>query len=315
MSRLVAIFLLLALTGCGFYSSKEAGNKNSAQKSEALENPVQKQNREEPETSEWGLRQLKTYKKDVNILLLGVDSRGEQTSRTDTIMLAKYEPKNKKVKLISLMRDSYVNIPGYKKSKLNHAYFFGGEALLKETIETNFSVDIDHIVLIDFEGFVNIVNLLAPNGIEVEVTKPILNDLKLTGEPGMRLLTGEQLLNYVRFRHDAASDFGRVERQQEVLISLKNEAIKQLGTFEGVVKLPDVLSELSSHIETDIALKDYLTLGATFILNPVSEVETMRIPIENSYTNKNTAYSGEVLSLDLQENNEAIDLFLNEKGD
>ncbi|MCM3599925.1 LCP family protein [Robertmurraya korlensis] len=304
MRRMMAVFLIFLLAGCGYYSSKEnIENNQPNMKNKTVENTSE-------EMPVKRFRPFQSYKKDVNVLLLGVDSRGESSSRSDTIMLAKYEPLNKKVKLVSLMRDSYVTIPGHDKSKLNHAYFYGGDKLLKETIEKNFNVKIDHVALIDFQGFIEVVNILAPQGLKVNVSKPMMKDLRISGEPGMHVLKGQQLLDYVRFRHDAMSDFGRVKRQQDVIISLKDQAVETLGSFDGIVKLPEILTEVANHMDTDIALKDYLTLGATFILNPVSNVETLRVPVENSYTNKYTKHAGEVLNMDMQRNKDTISEFL-----
>lgn len=307
MKHMMAVFLVFLLAGCGYYSSKENGENNQPK---IYNKTVEKTSEEIPVER---FHPFQSYKKDVNVLLLGVDSRGGASSRSDTIMLAKYEPLNKQVKLISLMRDSYVTIPGYDKSKLNHAYFYGGDKLVKETVEKNFNVKIDHVALIDFQGFINVVDILAPKGIKVDVSKPMMKDLRISGEPGIHVLKGQQLLDYVRFRHDARSDFGRVARQQEVIISLKDEAVETLGSFEGIVKLPDILTEVANHVDTDIALKDYLTLGATFILNPVSNIETLRVPVENSYTNKYTKHAGEVLNMDIQRNKDAISEFLSKE--
>lgn len=304
----MAVFLIFLLTGCGYYSSKE---NNEINQPNIISRTVEETSEEMPSER---FHPFQSYKKDVNVLLLGVDSRGESSSRSDTIMLAKYEPLNKKVKLVSLMRDSYVTIPGYNKSKLNHAYFYGGDKLLKETIEKNFNVKIDHVALIDFQGFIEVVKILAPQGLKVDVSKPMMKDLRISGEPGMHVLNGQQLLDYVRFRNDAKSDFGRVERQQEIIISLKDEAVETLGSFDGIVKLPEILTEVANHVDTDIVFKDYLTLGATFILNPVSNVETLRVPVENSYTNKYTKHAGEVLNLDLQRNKDAISKFFSKEA-
>ncbi|MGS2776418.1 LCP family protein [Robertmurraya sp. GLU-23] len=308
MRRMIAVFLIFLLTGCGYYSSKE---NNEINQPNIISRTVEETSEEMPSER---FHPFQSYKKDVNVLLLGVDSRGESSSRSDTIMLARYEPLNKKVKLVSLMRDSYVTIPGYNKSKLNHAYFYGGDKLLKETIEKNFNVKIDHVALIDFQGFIEVVKILAPQGLKVDVSKPMMKDLRISGEPGMHVLNGQQLLDYVRFRHDAKSDFGRVERQQEIIISLKDEAVETLGSFDGIVKLPEILTEVANHVDTDIVFKDYLTLGATFILNPVSNVETLRVPVENSYTNKYTKHAGEVLNLDIQRNKDAISKFFSKEA-
>ena len=105
----------------------------------------------------------------INVLLLGSDSRGEEQARTDTIMVAHYNPQTHKVKLISLMRDMYVSIPDHRQQKLNAAYTLGGPDLLRETIKENFGLDIHYYATVDFQGFEKAVDLLAPNGIKVDV--------------------------------------------------------------------------------------------------------------------------------------------------
>src|SRR3954464_7691945 len=90
---------------------------------------------------------------EINVLLLGSDSRGEEQARTDTIMVAHYNPQTHKVKLMSLMRDMYVSIPDYQQQKLNAAFTLGGPDLLRETIKENFGLDIHYYATVDFQGF------------------------------------------------------------------------------------------------------------------------------------------------------------------
>ncbi|WP_438824016.1 LCP family protein [Bacillus sp. JJ1773] len=258
---------------------------------------------------------LKMAKEPKNFLLIGVDSRREGNSRSDTIMLARYEPVNKKIKLVSLMRDSYVKIPIHPLtySKLNHAYSLGGKDLLKQTVEQNFGVTIDHIAVIDFKGFISIMNTIAPDGLEVEVSQAMIDDMNLSVKPGKQKLHGEELLSFVRFRHDEMSDFGRVNRQQEVLISLKDQAIKQFATIDGIAKFPEMIKHTMHYVETDLKFDDAFSLGASFLLNPVNDVQTLRVPISNSFENKQYRHAGSVLQLDFMENEEAIKDFLHEK--
>ncbi len=83
----------------------------------------------------------------INILLLGVDSRGEEKSRTDSMMIAQVDPKTNETKIVSLMRDMYVQIPGYKGYKLNTAFYLGGPELLRQTIKENFGIDVQYLWL------------------------------------------------------------------------------------------------------------------------------------------------------------------------
>jgi polyisoprenyl-teichoic acid--peptidoglycan teichoic acid transferase len=257
---------------------------------------------------------FKLAKEEKTFLLIGVDSREEvkASSRSDAIMLAKYEPKDKKLKLVSLMRDSYVKIPDapYPYSKLNHAYYFGGTDLLKKTIEENFAVKIDNTAVVDFKGFIKIMDSIAPNGLDVNVTKEMINELQLDMEPGKQRLKGEDLLKFVRFRHDSQNDFGRVNRQQEVLISLKEQAVEKFSSVEGIATFPSVVKQAMQNVETDLKMDEIVSLGAAFLLNPVSDIETLRIPVSNSYENKSYQHAGLVLQIDYKENEEALKQFL-----
>ncbi|QVY60035.1 LCP family protein [Cytobacillus gottheilii] len=249
-----------------------------------------------------------------NFLLLGVDSRGEEESRSDAILVARYEPDDHSMKIVSLMRDSYVKIPDYpfEYSKLNHAYYLGGKELLKDTIQENFGIKIDHTAVIDFNGFAAMMDILAPDGIEVEVSQQLIDDMKLDVTPGKQKLNGEQLLSYVRFRHDAKSDFGRVDRQQEVLVSIKDQVMKQFTTPEGLVKFPEMLKEVMNYVETDLNFEQAFSIGTSFLLNPITEVETLRVPVADSYENKSYNHAGAVLEMNLEENTEALKQFFNE---
>ncbi len=102
---------------------------------------------------------LNEDKQPVNVLLIGSDQRGDEPARADVLMVARYTPQSSSVKIVSIMRDTYVDIPGYEKSKINHAYSWGGEELLAETIRKNFNVEIHHTVKVDFKNFIHIMDL------------------------------------------------------------------------------------------------------------------------------------------------------------
>lgn len=313
------IIMLMIITGCQFgkFARQQEKNINSSNIiKETGDRKSYLQNETESDKSFPILPSFQLYQKNKNFLLIGIDSRGERKSRSDAIIIARYEPKEPSIKLASIMRDSYVKIPGYKNeySKLNHAYYLGGSKLLKETIERNFGIKIDNVVTVDFKGFIKLMDTIAPNGIEVHVTKAMAHDMGPAVEPGKQTLRGKDLLTYVRFRHDKENDFGRVHRQQEVLVSLKDQAVKQLSTVEGIKKLPKIISETFQHVETDLQFKDMLSLGATAVLRPVKDVKTLRIPVSDGFTNVTHKRAGAVLKLDYNENVQAIQQFLNEKN-
>lgn len=258
---------------------------------------------------------IKPFTSSTNFLLIGMDTRGEVHSRSDSIILAQYNPKTNSLKLASFMRDTYVKIPGYKSySKVNNAYYFGGEKLLKKTIKENFNIPIDHVVAIDFSGFVKIVDLVAPEGIKVNVKPEMIADMNLNVKPGVQYLHGDKLLKYVRFRHDDLSDFGRVKRQQEVVLALKEEVTKKLGSIGGIIDLPKLIQEGQKYVDTDLPTSKLLGLGASLVLNPVTEMETLRIPIANSFENKTYQDAGAVLEINLPANQSALKEFFSTKS-
>lgn len=303
MKKIMILFAVAAaiLSGCMSFQQKD--NNNARQETEIGESEKMSK---EPSA---------IVNETKNFLLIGVDSRGEEDSRSDAIVLASYEPSGESIKLVSLMRDSYVKIPDYQYmySKLNHAYYIGGKDLLKDTIEQNFGVQIDHTAIIDFKGFTAMLDAIAPDGIEAEVSAAMIEDMGLDLEPGKQKLKGSDILSYVRFRHDGQSDFGRVDRQQEILIGLKDEVMNQFSSPAGLARFPEVISQAMKYVETDLKIEEALSLGVKFLMNPVTDIETLRVPVEDSYENKSYEHAGSVLQLDFEENSEALKQFLDDE--
>ena len=245
---------------------------------------------------------------EVNILVLGIDSRGEDHSRSDSMMVIHYNKKQKQPKLISIMRDSYVDIPGYDKQKVNAAYAYGGPELVRKTLKESFDLDINYYAIIDFKGFAKIVDAVAPDGIEVDVPKKMSYGIGMTLQPGKQVLHGERLLGYVRFRHDRESDFGRVRRQQEIFSELQKEAM----SIGNIAQLPKLWGLVDPYIETNIPNGVILSVGKDFLLGSVKETKSFRLPVDGSFTNKDDPKYGAVLDLDLEQNKEELKRFLNE---
>ena len=254
----------------------------------------------------------KAQKGIMNFLLIGSDSRGEPQSFSDAIIIAQYVPKEGNIKLISLMRDSYVKIPGHRKgyNKLNMAYFIGGNELLKKTINENFGIKVDHSISIDFEGFANFIDLIAPEGITVNVSQRMIDDFKMDVKPGKNALKGRELLKYVRFRHDNESDFGRVKRQQEVIVKVKEQLRNKFSHIESLAALPDFVEESLNHVESDMDKGEILSVLSKLVFYPIKNIDSLRIPVQNSYVNKTYPHAGAVLEINLEENREALKDFL-----
>ncbi|NSL51471.1 LCP family protein [Calidifontibacillus erzurumensis] len=247
-----------------------------------------------------------------NVLILGVDSTSGE-GRTDTIMIAQYDPDTGSAKLASIMRDSYVSIPGHRDNKINQAYHYGGPELVRQTIKENFGIDVEYYAVVNFDGFAQVVDVLSPNGVEIDVEKRMkytdrAGGLYIDFQPGVQRLNGQKLLEYARFRHDAESDFGRVRRQQQVIAAVKDEII----SFNGIAKLPKMIGTIQPYIDTNISSKKMLALGTSFLTNP-KDIETIRIPIDGSYQNKSYKHAGAVLEMDIEENKQALQDFFSTK--
>ncbi|MEK3977538.1 LCP family protein [Psychrobacillus sp. FSL K6-2836] len=241
-----------------------------------------------------------------NILVLGVDSRGEDKSRTDTMMIFSWDKQNNDVKVISFMRDIYADIPGYQSYKLNTAFYLDGVQLLKDTIQEMFDLPIHHYALIDFSSFESLVDIIAPNGVPVNVEKDMSEKIGVTLNKGQQNLNGQELLGYARFRSDAEGDFGRVGRQQLVMEILKDELL----SIENIPNLPKFIGATEGYIQTDYSRSDKTKRVLDAIVSGKLEMEKMTIPVEGTYSFKNYSHAGSVIELDKDMNKEAITEFL-----
>ncbi len=228
-----------------------------------------------------------------NILLIGNDSRGDDRGRSDSMILLSINSNTHKINLVSLMRDTYVDIPGYGWDRLNAAYFHGGPELLMDTIEENFYIDVDDYITINFTSFAGLVD--AVGGVEIEVNEDeadainVLLDspegVSLFGEPkesdylngaGKYKLGGKQALSYARLRKVGNADFERTERQRTVLTGiLKNMGVGSLFSMIGDA-FPDVSTNMSSF---DLYL---LSLRLPWLL-AFYDFDQVRIPAEDTY--------------------------------
>ncbi|MBU8772414.1 LCP family protein [Cytobacillus oceanisediminis] len=259
------------------------------------------------EQQEYEFHGKKSLDDKINVLLLGVDARPDEgKSRTDSIMVAQYDPKEGTAKVISIMRDIYTEIPGYKNYKINTAFYLGGPELLRETLKDDFDLDIEYYALIDFTGFEKMVDALAPDGIEMDVEKKMSANIGVSLEPGLQRLNGKELLGYARFRKDAEADFGRVRRQQQVINALKDEFL----SVSGVVKLPKLIGTAQPYIQTNLQGAELLAIMKDVAMHRPDKVETLTIPIQNSYTDVRYEGVGLALDIDFETNKEAIRSFL-----
>lgn len=241
-----------------------------------------------------------------NILVLGVDSRGEDKARTDTMMIFSWDKQNNDVKVISFMRDIYADIPGNKSYKLNTAFYLGKVQLLKDTMQEMFDLPIHHYALIDFSSFESLVDIIAPDGVPVNVEKDMSEKIGVTLTKGQQNLNGQELLGYARFRSDAEGDFGRVGRQQLVMEILKDELL----SMENIPNLPKFIGATEGYIQTDYSRSDKTKRVLDALVSGKLEMEKMTIPVEGTYSFKRYSHAGSVIVLDEEKNKNAITEFL-----
>ncbi|MCJ7788667.1 MAG: LCP family protein [Candidatus Atribacteria bacterium] len=198
----------------------------------------------------------------INMLIVGCDEI-ENQGRADTIVLLSISPKTKNILILSIPRDTRVEIPGRGMDKINHAYAFGGKGLISKTVSSFLDIPINFYVIVDFIKFVNIIDELG--GVEINIEKEMhyidkAGGLNINLYPGKQILDGEKALQYIRFRHDNLGDLGRIKRQQKLVEAL----INKMMNLDSVTKIPQILEGLKTYLETDIKLQDAVALANLF---------------------------------------------------
>lgn len=251
---------------------------------------------------------LNNGQETINFLLIGSDKRPGTSFRTDTMVVAILRPDAGQVSLISIPRDLWVSIPGWQNQRINTAYQHGisvgypggGPGLLKDTIQYNLGIRIDHTAMVDFDGFRKIVDTLG--GVDIPVSCSYTdwrlidpsydpqnenNWFLYTVEPGVIHMDGDLALWYARSRQKS-SDFDRGRRQQEVLRSIFTQAL-QAGTLK---RIPELYNEMKDSVETDLGLTDLLQLAlyAPKMTNADIRSYYLRPPYVTSWITSGGAY-------------------------
>ena len=238
----------------------------------------------------------------LNILLFGLDRRSKnEASRSDTIIIASIDTKNKTVKLSSIMRDLYLAIPGKSDNRINAAYAFGGPELAIRTVNKNFNMDITRYVTVDFFGLPDIVDKIG--GVDINVNKDEISLLNIT-KPGLQHLNGTQALAYARIRYVGNNDFERTERQRTVLTALFDKAKSQ-----GISKVAALAAVVIPYIETNISKSEMMDFGIKVMGFGKTNLQQLRIPADGTYKNK-TINGMQVLVPDLQKNTDLLHKFI-----
>ncbi len=197
-----------------------------------------------------------------NIAVFGVDSRnGEDTGNSDAIMIVSIDGNKGKIKMVSIARDTYVNLPKYGKTKITHAYSYGGPELAMATLNENFGMDITDYITVNFEQLAEIIEQMG--GIDVELNEAERQELNKYVAPGVEKiqqtgavhLNGEQAVSYSRIRKCDSDDM-RTSRQRKVMLCLFEKA-KELSPFQ----YPSYIKILMPMMETSMTDSEILQLA------------------------------------------------------
>lgn len=203
-------------------------------------------------------------KERVNILLMGVDARGldkGEIPRSDTMLVASLDPVAKQIHLFSIMRDTYAKIPEHGSDRINAAITHGPNTAMA-TVSDLLGIPIQYYVYTDFQGFIELVD--AVGGVDFYVEKNMRytsaadnHEYDIDLKEGQQHLDGNTALQYVRFRHDAMSDFTRTERQRNFLKAVA----EKLKTTTSIMKLPSILEKINPYIDTNLTVNDMWKLA------------------------------------------------------
>ena len=254
-----------------------------------------------------------------NILLFGLDNRSEtEKGHSDAILIASVDRKSKKIKLTSLMRDMYVKIPGREKNRINTAYFSGGPSLAIKTVNTNFNMNIEDYITVNFKALEDIINLVG--GVDIDIKKnevkavsPYIDELnkinkgpraKHLTSPGLQTLSGRQAVAYARVRSVGRDDFERTERQRRVMSELLRKGMKI-----SVTRIPELVNTVLPNVETSLTKKEIIGLTATIVGFGNPDMAQFRIPTDDGFKNEKVGKMM-VLVPDLEKNTDALHEFI-----
>lgn len=209
--------------------------------------------------TESGIQKSDDY---LHIMVMGVDRRSDDVGRSDTLMAVTVNREAGSAQILSLPRDTRVQIEGNGFDKINHAYAYGGHELTKKTVEKLLGVPMDYYVLVDIQAFERIIDAL--DGVDINVEKRMYYEdpwdddggLVIDLYPGMQHMDGKKAIQYVRFR-DGEGDIGRIARQQHFMQAV----MEKLLSPAVLPKLPKMMEEIRSAVETDMPLTEMVSLA------------------------------------------------------
>lgn len=242
-----------------------------------------------------------------NILLIGIDKNDDGSDgRSDTNMLISIDNRTKTLRLVSFLRDTYLEIPTVGKTKLNAAFPNGGPALTMQTLENNFRINIDKYISINSDNFAAVIDKMG--GLDIKMDQAVCDaenrNMGSHLKPGVNHLNGRLALYYARIR-EIDSDFGRTGRQREV-VELMIKKLKSLNPLQ----VNKIMYDYLPYVKTNLSDPELIYLAS--IAGPVSNYpqKTMHVPNPDTYKDETIKGSGAVLVPDLKENCRLLRQFL-----
>lgn len=235
-----------------------------------------------------------TPSRKINLLIIGLDYSYDEKhniaheNRSDTMMLCHIDPLSNKISILSIPRDSKVEIPGHEINKINSAYAFGKINLAKETVSKYLGITIDNYLIMEPSGLINLIDAIGGLKINIEndmYYKDNWGHLYINLKKGIHKLNGKEVQGYVRFRHDALGDISRIKRQQYFL----NALFKKLASPIVLIRSPLIISSAKKTFQTDLSFKDIIMIGNLFRLSKNKNIIYNTLP-GNFSTDPN--YSG-----------------------
>ncbi|GAA0099872.1 LCP family protein [Paraclostridium bifermentans] len=238
-----------------------------------------------------------------NILLAGVDGNNlEKGNRSDSMMVLTIDEKNNDIRITSLARDTYVQIPGYGEEKLTHAYAYGGPALLLQTIDKNFGLKIDKYAAVSFSSFEKIIDALG--GVEIDVLPKEVSYIQGVDSSGKQTLNGAEALAYSRIRY-ADDAYHRDNRQRTVMQAAYNKLASNPGD------LMEIGNTILGYTKTNMPPMEIFKLANKVIKMNFTEFPQLEFPLDGHREGKTLSQEkGWVILWDKEYNNEQLKKFI-----
>ena len=201
----------------------------------------------------------KTDMSGVNVLVFGIDET-RQSKRSDAILVMHLNSNQNHLGVLSIPRDTRVNIDTYGSTRINHAYAYGGVKLLRDSVSSFLNIPIDYYIQVDLSSVSKIINAIG--GVSIDIKKDIqytdrAGDVYIDLKQGEQLLNGDQAVQFLRFRQDEEGDIGRINRQQQFLSQLA----KQVLSFRSVINLPEIVTIVHNAIISDLSFTKMVSLS------------------------------------------------------